>query len=187
MRRIVSLSALLLLLTVIVSAQTKKVDTSASSLKWNGKKVTGEHHGAIDLKSGSITLQNNQITEGNFVIDMSSMTNEDLSGDTREKLLGHLKSDDFFSVESFPEATLKIKSSTKFTNGKTTVKGDLTIKGITHPIEFEANKSGDTYTANIEVDRTLYNVRYGSNKFFDNLGDKAIYDTFTLDVKLVTK
>ncbi|MGF7141248.1 YceI family protein [Roseimarinus sediminis] len=187
MRRIVSLSTLLLLVTFMVNAQTLKVDTSASSLKWNGKKVTGEHYGAIDLKSGSLTLKNDAITEGNFVIDMNSMTNEDLSGETRENLLGHLKSDDFFSVATHPEATLKIKSSTKFTNGKASVKGDLTIKGITHPIEFEAHKNGNIYTAKIEVDRTLYNVRYGSNKFFDNLGDKAIYDIFTLDVKLHTK
>ena len=118
---------------------------------------------------------------------MNSITCEDMEGEWMEKLVGHLKSDDFFGVATYPEATLVVKESTKIVNGKTTVKADLTIKGITHPVTFEASQSSNTFSAVITVDRTLYNVRYGSGKFFDNLGDKTIYDDFTLDVTLTAK
>ena len=119
---------------------------------------------------------------------MESINCQDLKDEsTNAKLVGHLKSDDFFSVDKYPVATLKINESTKFINGVADIEADLTIKGITHPISFKAEKIKNGYTANIEVDRTKYNVRYGSGKFFDNLGDNMIYDDFILDVKIITK
>jgi polyisoprenoid-binding protein YceI len=179
---------LVAILAVVVgsaNAQELKVDVSKSTLQWTGKKVTGEHTGKIGLKEGTFTLKNNKFTAGKFVINMNSLTNEDLpAGEWNDKLVGHLKSDDFFGVATYPEAVLEITGSTPLTNGKAKVSGKLTIKGITNPVEFEATQSGSTYTALITVDRSLYNVRYGSGKFFENLGDKTIYDDFTLNVKL---
>ena len=185
MKQIVNLLVVLFLFAITTSAQTYQAIPSKSVLKWNGKKVTGEHYGKIGLKEGSFTIENNKVTEGRFVIDMTSMTNEDLEGEWNEKLIGHLKSDDFFGVETYPEALLVIKESSKLVNNKAKIKGDLTVKGITHPIEFEATQSGNTFKAEVTVDRTLYNVRYGSGKFFDNLGDKTIYYNFTLNVEIV--
>lgn len=104
----------------------------------------------------------------------------------RQKLVGHLNSDDFFSTSNFKTATLVISSATKFSNGVAQVKGKLTIKGITHPVNFDVKQSGKTYTAKVNVDRTLYDIRYGSGKFFDNLGDNTIDDIFTLDVAITT-
>ncbi|MGQ1786659.1 MULTISPECIES: YceI family protein [unclassified Saccharicrinis] len=169
-------------------AQTYQVDASRTSIKWEGKKIGGTHNGDIKLKEGSFTVQGNQITAGTFLIDMSTITNADIESDEyRKKLIGHLKSDDFFGVEKFPTAQLKITGSTTFKNNVAKVTGDLTIKENTHPIEFEVTKSGNKYTTTLIVDRAKYDVRYGSKSFFDNLGDKVIYDDFTLDVNLTVR
>lgn len=184
MKKISTLLAILFI-AVTVSAQDYNVNTEKSELKWNGKKVTGEHWGYMSLKDGAFTIKDNKIVKGTFTIDMTSMTCEDLEDPKwNKKLVDHLKSDDFFSVDKFPSATLQITESTAFKGNEATVKGTLTIKGITHPISFTAVKSGNMYNANIKVDRTKYEVKYGSGKFFDNLGDNMIYDDFTLDVKI---
>lgn len=185
MKKITNTILILLLASVTVSAENYVVNTSSSVLKWNGKKVAGEHYGKISLKEGSFTLKNNKLTDGKFVIDMKSITSEDLpAGEWNDKLVGHLKSDDFFGVETYPESVLTITESTPIKDGKTKVKGKLTIKGITHPIEFDAFQNGMNVTAKVTVDRSKYNVRYGSGKFFQNLGDKTIYDDFTIDVSI---
>ncbi|MCF8363464.1 MAG: YceI family protein [Prolixibacteraceae bacterium] len=186
MKAIALISVFIFTLAFTTNAQTFTVDTEKSTLEWTGKKVAGQHNGDIELTEGSFTLENDKINNGMFVIDMTSITNEDLDGNMKEKLVGHLKSDDFFSVKDHPTAVLKLKNSTKLVDGKATVSGELTIKGITHPIEFEGTKTGNVFEATITVDRTKYNVRYGSGKFFENLGDNMIYDDFTLDVTLVT-
>jgi len=181
-----------LLATILISfsvfAQDMKVNTSKSELKWTGKKVTGEHWGYIKLKDGSLTLKGDKIVSGSFTIDMNSMNCKDLEDpEWNGKLIGHLKSDDFFSVEKFPVSTLTIIEGTPFKDGKANVKGKLTIKGITQPVSFVAEKMPDGYKASITVDRTKFDVRYGSGKFFESLGDNMIYDDFTLDVKIVTE
>lgn len=186
MKRILLLTAAVLF-AIFTNAQSYQVKTSDSVLKWTGKKVAGSHHGKIDLKEGTFTLKNNEIESGVFVIDMTSITNDDLTGDSNKSLVGHLKSDDFFSVEKNPEATLVLTGSTPLKNNKATAKGNLTIKGITQPIEFEATQKGSSFSATITIDRTLYNVRYGSGKFFSNLGDNMISDNFIIEVELLTE
>lgn len=181
------LTLAIILITTGLFAQSLKVDTKASKLKWHGEKVTGEHDGEIKLKEGWLSWNNDKLTSGEFIIDMSSITNSDLEdAEYNTKLVNHLKSDDFFGVEKFPTAKLEIKSSEKFSNGKAKVKAHLTIKDITHPIEFDAQKNGYWFMAEIVVDRSKYDVRYGSGSFFDNLGDKMIYDDFTMTVKIAT-
>ena len=168
-------------------AQKMMVDTKNSNLKWHGEKVTGEHWGNIDLKEGWFTWKNDKMTEGEFVIDMTSITNADITDDGyNAKLVGHLKSDDFFGVEKYPTAKLEIKSSSSFKNNKGTVKAHLTIKETTLPIEFTAQKNDNWLMAEIVIDRSKYDIRYGSGSFFDDLGDKTIYDDFTMTVKLAT-
>jgi polyisoprenoid-binding protein YceI len=180
------ITAAFLLMGISSFAQDFKANASKSELKWNGKKVTGEHWGFINLKDGKLTLKNNKITSGEFTIDMNSISCKDLTDESwNQKLVGHLKSDDFFGVEKFPTAKLVITESGAFVKDEATVNGKLTIKGITHPVTFNAKKTGNTYVATITVDRSKYDVRYGSGKFFDNLGDNMIYDDFTIDVKLV--
>ena len=179
--------ALIILLTGnVMVAQKVEVNTKKSTIDWHGEKIGGEHEGNIQVKSGYIELINDQIVAGNFVIDMSSITNTDLEDEGyNQKLVGHLKSDDFFGVEKYPTANLEITKSSKFINGKATVTGNLTIKDRTESVSFEVLEKGNTYTAKMEIDRSKFDVRYGSDSFFDNLGDKAIDDIFTLNIKLL--
>lgn len=186
----ISVTLLLVAFTNPIVGNLQKVDIEKSQIVWKGHKVTGSHEGKLKLKSGALEFDSkNMLTGGRFEIDMTSMTNTDLSGETSNKLLGHLKSDDFFSVSKFPVSTLVIKKANKVKGNMYKLTGDLTIKGITKPISFDAevvnDNTGSKATATIKVDRTLYDVRYGSGKFFENLGDKAIYDDFDLEVELV--
>lgn len=164
--------------------EKKEVKTEKSTVAWKAYKVTGSHTGTVDLKSGVLLFDNGTLTGGEFEVDMTSLIATDLEGDSRQKLVGHLKSDDFFSVESHPTSRLV------FTNIKATgknayeVTGDLTIKGITKPVTFDVSVYGSKATATMKVDRAQYDVRYGSGSFFDNLGDKTIYDEFDLVVDL---
>ena len=180
------LTALFTLLTIGLSAQQNNVNAEASTINWLGKKILGQHDGAVKLKSGSLLIDNNQITGGEFTIDMQSITCNDIEdAEYNGKLVGHLKSDDFFGVANHPTATLKITKATTFENSKATVTGEFTIKGKTQTINFEVSKEKESYLAKIEIDRSKHDIKYGSTSFFDSLGDKAIDDIFTLDVKLV--
>lgn len=170
-----------------------KVDTAKSSVEWYAEKVTGKHNGTINLKSGEIANNHGRFG-GSFVMDMNSLVCTDLQGGSKSKLEGHLKSDDFFSAAKHPTATFQISSMTPISGAKAgspnfTVAGKMTIKGITQDINFPAvvafAGSGMTATADVVIDRSKFDIRYGSKSFFSDIGDKAIYDDFTLKVKLV--
>lgn len=170
-------------------AQTYKVDVEKSTINWVAKKVTGQHEGTVKLKSGELLFTKNVLKGGTFIINMQSIVCTDLKdADTNAKLIGHLKSDDFFSVDKFNDATLVITKVVAKGKVDYQIKANLTIKGITKEIDFPATVSISNGTlvgvAKISVDRTKYNVRYGSSKFFDSLGDKAINDVFDIIVKL---
>jgi polyisoprenoid-binding protein YceI len=167
---------------------TYKADATKTDLAWNAKKVTGAHAGKVTLKSGSLVMDGTTLKSGVIEIDMNTITCTDLQGEYADKLVGHLKSDDFFGVANFATSTLKI-TGTKST-GKDTydVMADVTIKGktekITFPATIKSDAKGVTATAKITLDRTKFDVKYGSGKFFEGLGDKMIYDEFTIDVNL---
>jgi len=179
--------------TLMTAQKTLVADPASTVIGWKGDKAVGSAHtGTIDLKSGTVTLKDNAFTGGEFLVDMNSIKNDDIKDEKmRERLIGHLKSDDFFGVEKFPLSKLVITGSSKIEGGKALVKGNLTVKEATHPVEFTVteSKSGAvvTYTAEIAFDRSLYDVRFGSGKFFSNLGDNAINDEIKLNVKLVVK
>jgi polyisoprenoid-binding protein YceI len=167
-----------------------KVDTKQSTLLWTGKKVTGQHNGTISIASGEFAAEGNLIKEGTFEINVASLTDSDITdAEGNAKLVKHLKSDDFFGVEKFPTANFVITSVAPKSGNEYIVKGNLTIKGKTNEIEFPAvivtEGKSVIATAKITVDRSKYDIRYGSRSFFDNLGDKYIYDEFELDLKLV--
>lgn len=179
--------AFALLISGNLSAQKLVADTEKTKISWHGEKVTGQHNGTVLLQSGWINFQDNKITAGEFLIDMTSIKDSE----SNQKLESHLKSDDFFGVEKFPVATLKLTESTPFEKGTAVVKGELTIKGNTNPVEFKTamqkSADGTWFFSNILIDRTKYNVRYGSGSFFENLGDKTIFDEFTMKVSLLVK
>ncbi len=168
---------------------TYKVDPQKSEVDWKGEKVTGKHNGQIQIENGALEFANGELKGGNFEIDMTSITNKDLEGEYNTKLVNHLKSDDFFGTEKFPTSKFVITKVEKVGGNKYNITGDLTIKSTTEEIEFPAtvivNENQATANAEIVVDRSKYDVRYGSTSFFDNLGDKVIYDEFHLNVNLV--
>lgn len=168
------------------------VDTQKSSVKWTGKSVKGGHFGNIRISEGSFVSDGKSITSGNVTIDMNSMTVLDLQEANRqERLSNHLKSDDFFSVEKFPEAKLSITGSKPGKAGQIDVTGNLTIKGITKPVTFPVTVknqgNGLEAEGTITVDRILYDIKYRSKSVLDPsaLADRLIYDEFTLDFKVV--
>ncbi len=182
------LLAVLLISGSVVMAQNYEVNAQKSTVKWIGKKISKQHTGTIGLKSGNLKIEDNKIVTGVFVIDMNKMTDDDHKDPSSPgRLVGHLKSDLFFNVEKYPEAKLEILSSDTFEKGAAQVKGNLTIKGITKPITFKVVQKGTMFTTSLVFDRSLYNVKYGSGKFFENLGDKAILDEIGIEVSLLAE
>ena len=169
-----------LMFSMSLAAQST-LNTLESSLKWEGKKITGSgHNGSLTFLDSEVKLENGSIMSGVFTVDMTTLTCDDLTADQgKANLEGHLKSDDFFFVEKFNKATLTILS---VENSNAT--GVLTIKDISHPIEFKLTKNKDTYSADLVFDRSKYNVKYASGNFFKNLGDKLILDEIELSAQL---
>lgn len=167
-------------------SQSLNANKTESLIRWYGEELTGKtHFGNLSFKEGQIELQDGLIIGGNFVVNMTSLSVEDLSGGAKARLEGHLRSDDFFSVDKYPEATLKITQKAKVEGDIQKLYGELTIKGIKHAVDFSiilVDKK--TATANLTFDRSKYNVRFRSGSFFENLGDKLILDDIRMEVSL---
>ncbi len=178
---------------------TLKVNTTSSVIEWEGSKPLGKHNGTLKLKNGYLVVKGKNISAGSFTIDLNTLTDLDLSDDkTNKMLIGHLKSPDFFNVEKFPVSYFKVTKVSPYT-GKALadglkpthqISGLLTIKDKTRAVTFAANitfeknkltASAPTFT----IDRTDFDLRYGSKKFFDNLKDKSINDEIVLKISLV--
>lgn len=184
MKYFINIFLLLIACPMFLLGQTATLDIESSNLKWTGKKITNSsHYGSLKFKSGEVKFSNGIIESGKFVVDMTTINVEDIEGRGKSRLEGHLKGDDFFSVEDFKEATLVINSSSK--NGDSIkVMGTLTIKDLNSDVEFDMNKSGDSWTADLTFDRSKHNVRFRSGSFFENLGDNLILDDIELNAKL---
>jgi polyisoprenoid-binding protein YceI len=170
-----------------MKTQKFEIESTQSNIAWVGRKVTGAHNGTIAIKRGWLTVTDSELTGGEITIDTTSIKILDVTDPgTNAQFVGHLASDDFFSIEKYPEATLKITS----VSGKH-VNGDLIIKGITHPISFNTaiNIEGDSLfaSAKLVVDRTKYEMRFRSGNFFKDLGDTLIYNDFDLNVNIKAK
>lgn len=168
-----------------LKVEKKVVDTSKSTIEWLGAKVTGKHNGTIKLKSGFLNFQDKKLVGGEFVVDMTTIICTDLQGEYKGKLEKHLSSDDFFGVATFPEANFKTTKVAAISPNKYKLTGDLTIKGKTLEHSFTLDFEKNQATGTIVIDRSKYDIRYGSGSFFDNLGDKTIHDNFELKVLLV--
>lgn len=170
-------------LASFTTLKDKLVKVADSEITWKGHKVTGEHSGTITLEKGTLSFEGDVLKGGSFVMDMTTINTTDMQGESKQKLDGHLKADDFFGVEKFPTATLKFTKVEG--HGKTyKVTADLTIKGITKPVSFDLALTDNSATTAFKIDRTQYGIKYGSATFFDGIKDKAIYDEFDLNVNL---
>lgn len=209
MKKIATIAAAILF-SLPVMAESKKaaisknqvvanLDVTSSKAVWFGKKVTGTHTGKVSFKNGKFEYQNNKLVGGEVVVDLTSISNEDLKDpEYNQKLVGHLKSEDFFNVEKFPEATFKFNSVSEIMNfvpGQPNIelKGTLTIRGISKPyttkVILTPNATGFEAKGRIQIERTQFGLKYNSKKFFDvkALGDKLIDDLFEVDLDLIAK
>ncbi len=169
-----------------------KIDTEKSRVEWLGRKVSGQHEGTIAIQSGELTIENGLISKGTIVIDMNSISVSDIKHEgTNKKLIGHLKSDDFFGVEQHATATLTIINSKMKNDKELEVTANLNIKGVSKEIMFPIALVTDNgnlgAVGSLEIDRTNFNIRYGSGQFFEDLGDKMIYDDFKIKFKVGAK
>lgn len=191
--RILKLFILLLnfsLFSLTAQEATNVINTESSTLNWVGKKITtSQHNGSLKFLSGELIIcasndgSESLVCGGEFSVDMTSLLVEDLTGSGKKRLEGHLKSDDFFSVNKHKTAYLSIDSS-KATDSGFIAQGSLTIKDITHPIEFKLTRNLGGFVADLVFDRSKYNVKYNSGSFFENLGDNLILDDIELTANL---
>jgi len=179
---------------------TYAADIASSRVDWEGAKPAKKHHGELYLKSGSLFMENGKIAGGKLVLDMNSMKNLDLTdAEWNAKLIGHLKSEDFFHTAKYPEATFSITGVEQVTGKENasppvthTITGNLMVKGISKSITFPANiiVRGGTVSATtppFTIDRTEWDVRYQSGKFINDVKDNLIADEISLAVTLVAK
>jgi len=165
-----------------VHAMSATIDLNKSSLEWLGTKITGKHFGSVKFKNASVKMKGDDITGGEFVVDMNTISATDLKGEWKDKLDGHIKNSDFFDVKKFPTAKLVVNKV-----DKKKIHGNLTIKGKTNPISFEYAKKGKAYKGKMSFDRTKFDIVYGSGNFFKNLGDKTIHDQVTITFNITLK
>ncbi len=189
-----------LILISLVVADIYKVDAESSHIQWIGEKFTGKHDGNINVLNGNVKkylkADNSIAIQGEFIVDMTSITNNDIeSPEYKKYLVDHLNSSDFFDVEMFQTSKLKILSNNPISNEdslyNTMITAEITIKGITEEIIFPAKitflKDIATAEGTIDIDRTLFDIRYKSQSYFPDIGDKFIYDNFTLNFKINAK
>ena len=163
-----------------------------SSVIWTGSKPTGSHTGNVILKDGYLSFDHGNLVGGEFTIDMTSITCSDIESEKKNKyLVDHLKDEDFFDVNKFPEAKLVVNRVKNLEGSQFEMKGNMTIKGITNPVTFNAdikiNRNSYTAIAKIIIDRTKWGVEYKSGNIFKDLGDKIIYDDMEFDIFLVSE
>jgi len=189
------LSAILSVITLFAMATKPHVDhvrvnTENSTVKWIGSKITENHEGTINIAKGYLGIEHGTLVSGQVIIDMKSIHTTDMSDKMNQKLDGHLKSKDFFNVDEFSVATIIIKDAIRGEGNSYEIGAELTIKGITNKIRFEANVdvNGQNFlaTAKIKIDRTKWSIKYGSGSFFENLGDKLILDQIEFDISLLS-
>jgi polyisoprenoid-binding protein YceI len=189
MKKFLMLPLLALILMSATGVTTYNVNTGTSNIVWTAYKVTGQHTGNVKIKNGSLTVADGKLTGGSFEVDMTSISCTDMQGEYADKLIGHIKSDDFFGVAKYPTAKYVItKAIPTDSKGNYKIVGNLTIKSTTKEVKFNANvaeaNGAVTATGKMTIDRSEFDVKYGSGSFFDGLGDKTIYDDFDLQISL---
>lgn len=184
MKKIIFTGVLIILFTQFSTAQSIPFDIDKSSIIWTGKNIVNKsHYGSLNFVEAYIKIDKSGNIRGFFKVDLNTLNVMDLEGDWKKNLEGHLKSDDFFAVNKFRYATLELFSSSK-NDDYYLIDGNLTIKGITKTVSFKMYKNFENYKVSMVFDRSDFNVKYGSGKFFENLGDNMILDEIELEIEL---
>ena len=177
--------------TALQGSDTLWVDKVNSNVQWIGRKLTGEHSGRVKVAGGFIVKSGGILKNGEILMNMQSITVDDIENPKwNQNLVDHLKDDDFFNTEKFPTAKF-VFDKFKGKGADTHVSGVMTIRDKSVPITLILNvvidKDSSYTTGTINIDRSLFDVKYGSSSFFENLGDKMILDDFTLNLKVIAR
>lgn len=153
--------------------------TAGTKLNWSAAKVTATHTGTVQVKTGNVFIKGGIVTAGTIVMNMETINCTDMGGEYGKKFEGHLNSDDFFAVEKFKESKLVITKYKKVNATTVTLTGNLTIKGVTKPVTFDAmvepaGKKNVKVKGTMVVDRTLYGITY------KGMADNLIKDNFEI-------
>ena len=181
--------------SVSLPNSTFTIDTNRSTIEWAGRNPNSRHVGTVEISEGVITSKEGSFS-GTIEIDMNSIHNVNLEGDELQPVLeAHLKSDDFFFTSMFPKATLIIEEAVPIEHGTQTtpnflVKGELSLRGVSASLDFDATVSlADENTllleAHFDIDKTRWNVIYGSSRFFEHLGMHKVFDLISLQLNLI--
>ena len=191
MKKLISFTVLLTGMIFLMAFNPVKedvytVDIESSTISWSAKKVGGGHTGTVKITEGNLVYNGKALQKGVFLMNMSSITSDNA------RVTNHLKSPDFFSAEKNPTSKFEITKVTAAGKERVNISGDLTIKGITHPLSFPATvkQQKDVVVAvasGIRIDRTKYDIKFRSKTFFGDIGDKAIDDEFELSINLTAK
>jgi len=172
-----------------------RIDTEQSSIQWTGRNANSSHFGNIKISKGELAIKGENIT-GQFDIDMESMANINLEGDESQPvLIAHLKSDDFFLARIFPKATFKILDAAPVKEPFATlpnyeIKGQLQLSGVDAGQDFWATVTLSPektllIEAHFDIDRTRWNIIYGSARFFEHLGMHQVFDLISIEMRIV--
>jgi polyisoprenoid-binding protein YceI/rhodanese-related sulfurtransferase len=170
------------------------IDNDLSTIKWDGRNPSSTHFGSVDISEGNIHIKNGKIS-GRIEVDMNSIHNINLEGDELQPVLeAHLRSDDFFFTSTFPTAVLTFNEVTPIeplwqTAPNFHVEGELTMRGITASLNFDmtANQTENnslTLEAHFDIDRTKWNIIYGSTRFFEHLGMHKVFDLISIQIRI---
>ncbi len=174
------------------------IDTEQSEIRWTGRNLTGSHTGTLKLLSGTIEVENGRATRGVFVVDMHSISDKSVEDSEMRRLLqSHLASDDFFDVQRFPTAEFRLTRIAPMERAaagspNSEVSGELVMKGVCREISFRAVTAPMpdgrlAAEAHFDIDRTQWNVLYGSGKFYEKLGKHLVHDDVTVELKIIAR
>lgn len=179
----------------VITDGSHQIDCSLSRLEWIGRNICKRHHGTIDIKGGEIRFEKGMLTGGAITLDMGTIRNIDLEDDTLNGfLIRHLSSDDFFDVEHYPTAKFEIMECAAIPDATPgtpnySINGTLTIKDVSREILIQATVTpGENRIASahscFDIDRTQWNINYGSGKLFEKLGMHLVNDIISLELFL---
>jgi rhodanese-related sulfurtransferase len=171
------------------------IDVGASQVEWTGRNPNTSHFGTVEIAKGVIDIKDRKI-KGMVEIDMNTIHNINLEGDELHPVLeAHLRSDDFFFTKMFPKAIFTVKEATRIEPGWSTipnyhVNGELNLRGVSAELEFDAtvaviDDGSLIMEAHFDIDRTRWNVIYGSTRFFEHLGMHKVFELISFQIRMI--
>jgi rhodanese-related sulfurtransferase len=171
------------------------VDPNRSAVRWIGRNLLNQHNGTVGIASASLAIDQERLVGGNAVMDMESIHCEDIEDPSlASMLISHLRTDDFFLVDSFPTAEFNLESAEPIPDAtpgspNANLVGSFTLRGQTQPLQFPAtlglNEEAIALQAHFDIDRVLWGSKYGSGRIYESLGKHIVNDRISISFQLI--